>query len=708
MANDKKQDKVHRKTIDKLERKIKKNLSMGEDFKRKWNELASADYAMYTTGGWTQDEEDYLIAAGKTPVNYNRTAKAVNAVSGINYERVTELRALPRGVEDTKNSDMVDAAMKFSRDLADVREEDNEVFLDLCICGLGFSEQRMDYVDDPAGMWRYDRTDPFEMIYDPAAKKRNLSDIRWIARKIKLSKDEIEEMFPGNEVFQFMGNENDEVMSATIETRGDAYDINCVLEEKTQTDKNYVVYQYQWYDHEKYNTVKVGDNVSEISTAELTKYRAQATQVGATLEDLGIDVVERKRKKYHQCFYSNGKIVNKKDVSKDFKSPIDGFTFKAVTGYRDRANNSWYGLIRVMSEAQKWANKLMTELLFIINSNGKGGVMAEVGAFKSIAQAQRDYSKPNSFILLNPGGKDKIVSRDPAPFPASIDRLLQYSLEAINDTVGINLEMLGNVNRNQPAYVEYQRKEQSITIMASLFAGMKLFRKENGRALLKFIRKYMTDGRMLRLSNSATPETIQLMKIPDTYVFDIVVNESPYSKTQKDRVFSTLLELFPALQASGVQMPIETFDYLPLPETLINKIKEKNSGQESPEQAQIKQQMQQMAMATEQEKVMAMQLENRKRMNEIQAHDYNVANKVTDSALNIAKAKHEEAIAQDELAQAAQKMGGSIRQEGQKIALEDERFIREQQRKDIGMILEQERMRMKDLSNITNRGGEDG
>ena len=70
------------------------------------------------------------------------------------------------------------------------------MFFDLLVCGMGWSETRIDFTESIDGEVRVDRIDPLDMRWDPNAKKRNLSDSRWRARILRLTKKQFKEMFP--------------------------------------------------------------------------------------------------------------------------------------------------------------------------------------------------------------------------------------------------------------------------------------------------------------------------------------------------------------------------------------------------------------------------------------------------------------------------------------------------------------------------------
>jgi hypothetical protein len=80
-----------------------------------------------------------------------------------------------------KKNELLTSAAKWFRPQCDAEDEESDAFGDLVLCGMGWTETRLDYEDNPEGDPKVDRTDPLEMVWDSGAKKRNLVDGRRLA-----------------------------------------------------------------------------------------------------------------------------------------------------------------------------------------------------------------------------------------------------------------------------------------------------------------------------------------------------------------------------------------------------------------------------------------------------------------------------------------------------------------------------------------------
>lgn len=429
------------------------------------------------------------------------------------------------------------------------------------------------------------------------------------------------------------------------------------------------VVQYQYFDVVNvYQYLDLDGQIKETDEDGFNRIQERLQTISPGMMN-NLKFVKKPRRIYYQVFICGKKILERTELK------CKSFTFKAVTGLYDRNNNIFFGLVELMKDPQRWANKWLSQIQHIINSNAKGGLYAETGAFANIRKAEQDIAKADSIILLNNGGLQKIQPKDARPYPEGIDRLLQYALQSINDVPGVSLELLGMTGRDQAGYLEEQRKQQGITILAPFFDALRSYRKEQGRVLITYIREYIADGRLVRIVGQEGAQYVPLLRDQLTYEYDVIVDDAPTSTNMKERVFGVLNQIIPMALQAGIAIPPEVLDYAPLPESLTQKWK-KMLNSPDPTQQQLKQ----IQLMLAQLELQTRQIDNQKSAAEIQKIG-------SDITLNFAKANQAQATGQDEAAQAAQKMG-IAQQESQ---LKERQLILEQARKDIEMLLNHER-----------------
>jgi hypothetical protein len=231
--------------------------------------------------------------------------------------------------------------------------------------------------------------------------------------------------------------------------------------------------------------------------------------------------------------------------------------------------------MRAMKDPQRWQNKFFSQMQDIIASNAKGGILAEAGAFANQAKAEEDWARTDKIVWTNPGalsgGKPKIIPRESAGMPAGLNQMMVFAADSIRSTTGISVEMLGLAERTQPGVVEQSRIGQGMIILSDLFNNLRRYRKEQGRVLLHLMRLYIPEGKLVRITNS---KYAPFVKSDDAVKFDIVVDQSPTAPNQKQEVWMALREIIPTLVKEGFPIPPDVIDFLPLPDSVIEKFKQ--------------------------------------------------------------------------------------------------------------------------------------
>jgi len=555
-----------------------------------WMKEAKDAYDLVAGHQWSEEDRAVLEEMNRPAVVFNRVGPVIDSVCGTEVNNRQQVQFIPRQAGGSGVNELLTGAAQWVRDNCDAEDEESDAFFDVCVCGLGWTETRMDYTDEQEGQVLIERVDPLSMRYDPAAKKRNLGDARWVQREEWMTKEEIESTWPESDELieeQGLGTDEDNITQPHDATNAWLYKRDAIAYDPKSG--KFLVIHHQWFTLECY--YRVADpstgQVIEIDEERYEKIEEQTAKLGMQLQS-----VKQTRKVYKQAFISGGTVLEKGLAP----SQKGGFTFKAMTGKRDRNTNTWYGLVRSMSDPQRWSNKFFSQILHIINSNAKGGLMVEDGATDNPRKLEADWAKADSIVTFNEGAISggKVMNKPNPPYPVGPEKMMEFSIQSIRDAAGVNLEQLGQANRAQAGYLEAQRKESGMTILAGLFDSLRRYRKLQGRLLADFIKLYLSDGRLVRIvSGDGTERYIPLMRQDDTMQYDVIVDESPTSHNVKERVFGMMMQMMPTLAQMGMPVPPELIDYMPLPSGLTEKWKQQINAQKNDPQAQQMQQAQQ-------------------------------------------------------------------------------------------------------------------
>lgn len=532
-----------------------------------WRKGAKENFDFVAGRQYTKEELDYLEEAERTPITFNRVTAVVESVTGHYVNNRTEARYLPRETGDVQVSEVMTGAARWADDECDAEDELTDAFFDLAVAGMAWTETRMDYTEIPEGkLITAERVPCLEMEWDHRAKKRNVDDAKWVSREKWWDKDDVLARWPDvvlevqetQSVVEYDEDE-DEFMHENKEV---SYSEDVRQWYDSARDRVRVV-QFQWWDYEPTYRVAAGDRVVELTEA---KWRV----MGKYITEHGLQHVRMMRKKFYQAYIVGRQVAEKMELK------CGGFTLRCATGKRDYNNNTWLGLVEGMKDPSRWSNKFFADMHDIIASNRRGGAFVEVSALVDQRKAEEQWNSSNPLILVNDGalGRGAVMERQQMNYPMGMDRLMQLSIDAVTDVPGINMELLGLVDRNQPGVLEMQRKRAALTILQTLFDSMRRHTKERGRVVLRFIKEYISDGRLVRiLGNDGLERYVPLVRDPQVEEYDIIVDEAPATADRREEVFALLMQVVPWLLKSGIPIPPDILDYIPLPSTLAVKWK---------------------------------------------------------------------------------------------------------------------------------------
>lgn len=544
----------------------------------KWLTEAKNAYDIVAGRQWTAEEEASLKEQLRPIVTFNRTGVICDAVSGYEINNRQDVTYLPREPSDTGPVQVESEAAKYFRQECDAEDEESDAFFDTLVCGVGAIEHHMDYDDDPEGMLDVERVDPLEMGWDPAATKRNNMDRAWDVRGKWWSKKVAKAKWPHHDFS--MGNisgDTDEMSQNDPIDREAAIryqDTGITGEQTDRREDEVFIIEHTWFEQEPF--ISYADPISgKLVDTTPDKLKEITAQLQALAKAAGQELpplksVKRTRKVFKRVFVHGKDTLNKDDMEAPCKHR---FHYQFMTGKRDRNQRTWYGLVRPMKDPQEWANKFMSQTMHMINANAKGGLIHDEGAFENEAEVDKKMAKPGWRLPKRQGYEANFIP--PQPIPNNTFDLMQFAISSGRDVTGVNVELLGLADRDQPGVLEDQRKRSAMAILAPFFAAIRRYRKEAGRLTLYFIKEFMSDGRLIRITGAGKAQYVPLTKQAGFDKYDVVVDQSPTSPDSKRMVFGVLMQIMPALMKQGVPIPPDILDYIPdLPAELAQKWKE--------------------------------------------------------------------------------------------------------------------------------------
>lgn len=591
-------------------RRLKRWFTEDHDTQSAWRRKAREDFAFTAGEQLSEDDKARLREMNRPIIVMNRIEPVIDSVAGSEVANRQEVRFIPRSQGDVQVNEVLTAAAKWFRDQCDAEDEESDAFRDTIICGMGWTETRLDYEDEPEGAPRIERCDPLQMVWDSAATKRNLADMRrvfHIRRDIPIA--EARALCPGDQFEDADYNAS----WVDVDTEIEPHHVDNRFYDKDERsagggqDHCVTMVRAQWWERVPVYLVLDPTNPDNILTLDKQAFDDLAAK--AKLAGVELSHTRQTRKIYKQAFLGNVLLEIGEAPCRDH------FSFKCITGKRDRNANSWYGLVRAMKDPQRWANKWMSQTMHIMNTSAKGGILAERGFFENDADAEATWARQDAITWARQGAlsgqSPKYAQKPQSEFPSSSFQLMQFAISSIRDVSGVNVEILGmQAGASQAASLDMQRKQSAMTILQPLFDSLRRYRKEQGRLLLYLIENYLSDGRLIRIVGQEQEQYVPLIRQPGNASYDVIVDEAPTSPNQKEATWSMLQQLLPVI---GTMLPPATWlallKYSPLPSSAQKDISDsitQSQQAQPPQQPQpdpaielIKAQLQQTTLKTQ-------------------------------------------------------------------------------------------------------------
>lgn len=537
-------------------------------------------------------------------VIFNKVAPYVDAVVGtmIQMRRKPQYNArIMKNPEQREFSEYMNNLSDFAREQAYMDFVETMQDREMLITGYGAVDTGISYESNPDGdivaeCLRFD-----DVYFDPLARAANMLDGRFVYRKKPFSKEEVEVRFkdvPVEDFDQYTGMKG----NAQYYPDGGVYD---KIEADGAPEMDLLqVYYYQWWELLTYwraeNPVsqiespeiraevqeilgRMQENRYEVSSPEeqedLFEFKPDAEYLSLNPDQYGdvkalckqygltLNAVQQRRK----CYYTA--LITGKKVLRKFKSPDQrGFTIKFKTGKYDPTTRLWYGMVRGMMKPAEYANKALTEMLFAIASNSKGGVMYEEDAVEDPRRFEQQWATTKAAIKVQSGAlsSGKIEPKAQAALPTGYENILTYANESLPEAAGISREFLGtSQNKQVAALLESQRINQVMATLAVYFDAISLYQIEQARLMITYLRMLAQNsiGRLVRIlgrDGTARYEELDEQRMVPEY--DVTISEAPTTPAQKQQTTEIMVNLADKLATLGINIYPVIVPFLPIPQ----------------------------------------------------------------------------------------------------------------------------------------------
>lgn len=472
-----------------------------------------------------EDKVQFNTVAGakkRAMVRFNKVMPYVDGVCGFMQQNRRNIKYIARSESSLKQqaySKYMNAVSNYVRDQSGAAYLEGEQDLDMLVDGYGLVETDISYVQGnstncPNGEIIKARIDPMTSFWDTSAKRKNLMDSRWIGYWQDYALDDALALFPNSTEEDFQTADVRDNETYYYDPYGGRYDkisFNDSVEWASQTEKKVRVYNFQWFEYETFyqadNPVYTfqnpeaqahalaqmtalqkeegfGDMFAFDPKARILTFDTKTKSQLVAIFGKFITPVAFKRKIYYTA------VVSGKHVFTWFKSVSQtNFSILAKTGTFDPIRKIWIGMVNNMMQPQIYYNKALTELMFTIASNSKGGVIVEKSAVEDIQEFEQKYASTTGVVVVEDGAIGKVMPKGQSIPTTGLEGIVTLSDTSIADASGVDKAFLGGGVEKVESGILYRRRiRQVISTIAKYFDSISLYQKTDGRNMLDFMR----------------------------------------------------------------------------------------------------------------------------------------------------------------------------------------------------------------------------
>ena len=450
--------------------------------------------------------------------------------------------------------------------------------LDLIVNGYGAIDTDLSYVmgrstNDPNGEILKMNVDPMRVYWDSTARSPNVTDARYSGYYQDYKLEDALDLFQDSEEDDF-----EPVSDSAVEDHagyvynpwGGLYDkikLDNSVEWSAKEEDMVRVYNHQWFQFETFYRAKNPlYSINDPMDALYAKMRLDLIAAGIDYEgpdglnskddfdfdptspiltfdaatkaklvkEFGeqIQPISYKRKVYYTM------VISGKHVFRSFKNISQrGFSIKIKTGQYNQRGKYWIGMVNAMIEPQKYYNKALTELMFAIASNSKGGVMVEESAVEDIADFESKWAKTDAVVTVADGtlSTGRIQEKTRPALPTGLENVVTLA-DSVIQANGVDPAFQGQTNAQETGILYKRRIKQILSKFWWIADASTLYQKEDARYCADLIRVWveMNAGQWINITgHEGAPQFMQIsqdMMAPD---YDVTLQEAPMTPEDK-------------------------------------------------------------------------------------------------------------------------------------------------------------------------------
>lgn len=517
---------------------------------RDWRAESWRDNEMYDGHQWTEADRIRALEAGIEPLTINRTFPAINLILGSQELNRANIIAKGRTTKDGQIAEIMTEAMAFVLDQNDGQFKISQAFRDAVIPGVGWlycgfnNDPREERVKVDLRDWKEVFWDPFASPWLEADRCRYVFYQRWM------------DLFDLKALYPEKAKELDEAFAALAVHDADYSYLDDEADEVEQEKR--ILGSTRWSDPARKRVRPV-----QLWYPVLTQAAFALFPDGRCIEladDMPAERMFPLVKSAQQIIRTTVRKLRVKTFLGAYELddspspyPHNEYPFVPFVGYLDRYLNP-FGVPRMLRGQNEEVNKRRSMNLAMLN---KRRIIIEEGAADDMQTVHEEANAMDGMVVLRSGGMGRFQIMEGAQLSQYQIQLLEQSEKEIQQISGANDEALGYTsNANSGKAIEL-RRQQSSTIMATIFGNYRRSMARLGRLVMSSVQGAWTAEKVLRVTDRMTNAerwitvnervtgedgSIEVKNDITQGMYDIVVSDAPATDTIREQNMNLLIE----------------------------------------------------------------------------------------------------------------------------------------------------------------------
>lgn len=555
------------------------------------NDRARRNASFVKGDQWDEVEKLAFERQFRIPYVFDQIQPKVNSLLGAHDQMKLEPRIVPFEPGDEQASALLNRIVRWADQMNDMETVQREVFYDMVVKGVGVSCVRWALEDAVGGYPKVERVPPFQMAWDSNSKQSDISDARWLARVMVMTREEAISEFPEHaEIVRKVGAVQRSQSWSYIDMLTSRQQRTGFLNAYSQEGKNLIriVEHYEKIQAtvyivcdgylDAYQEFESADDADMYAKGLVTGYMNEGVEtVRADGSDL-IEIVEMQKD-----FVIQNLVIGDKCVSR-LVTELPDFPYVVSFCYSD--DGEYWSFVDSLISPQILLNRLASEWDNQIGRSNKQlitVIQQKLAQGWTIADVARERSKTGGVIPVY--AHDAIHERPNTPASPDIPNTINFVMSHMTDVVGGRNVMGLQENAAESGAAVRERKEAAGVARLPVFVNINRWRRHVTELCMWYMKNYLVDGQLLRIMGESDVQWVEI----DTDVLDTIrearadvsVTESLQSENSKERMFVQLKELFMTLQGAvpADVMLATMLEYSALPESNKKQIMERIESQ---------------------------------------------------------------------------------------------------------------------------------